>query len=497
MMGTPKRPSRKISKLYTELTAQISANNAEEARRVYKELLHSGQPIGAIVGIAMSSVHKEENHRESRESEAAINELPGQQQISVGLRQSAAEVTLQPLPKVDLYIDRSERSPVALRRLGRADKDDRRPKALPALRRLPTGITQVASDAKAPEPTAVGAAGLDIAYETFIDTADVAPDAETPETTAVAGVAGLDIAYEAFTDITDDARSISPAGVAQSPRPGSGFQLVMRYAVRRAQIEPTQVTSEEEARDSAAVDGAGDAGTHHEPIPDTAHDPQLISSAGVAQSPSVNSGLQATGRLATRSIIVLAAALVATVGFTLPLREHRPADEDRAAALQPADVSPPTLAIAAGAAGLSRAALSPTITVALAGLSEEKRPTVVMPSVAPADKAAVIAAAPAIIPTGAPVSPAYVSALLRRGDALLATGDMVSARLFYEQAAMAGDATAALWLGESFDSRFLAVAGLSGVHSDPALAARWYRRARELGANEAEILLKSTEDRPD
>jgi len=539
-MGPPKRPSRKKSKLYTELAAQISANNAEEARRVYKELLRSGEPVGAIVGIAMASVHKEEYHRESRESESAINEPSGQQQISVGLRQSAAEVALQQVPSVELYIGRSER----LKRSGCADGDDRRPDVFPALRRLPTEITQVASDAEAPEPTAVGGAtGFDIAYQAF--TADATSDAEAPEPTAVGGATGLDIAYEAFaadatsdaevpeptavggatgfdiayeaftadatsdadapeptdglgiayeafTDTADDPRPISPTGVVQSPRPGPGLQLVMRYAMRRAQIEPTQVTSDADAPEPAAVDGAGDSDIHHEPITDTPHDP-----AGVAQSPSVNPGLEAAGRLATRSIIVLAAALAATVGISLPLREHRPADKDRAAALQPAVVSPPTLAFAAGAAGLSRAALSPTITVASAGFSEEKRPTVVMPGVAPADKAAVIAAVPAIIPAGAPVSPADVSALLRRGDALLATGDIVSARLFYEQAAMAGDATAALWLGESYDSRFLAVAGLHGLHSDPALAARWYRRARELGASEAEILLKSTEDRPD
>ena len=103
-----------------------------------------------------------------------------------------------------------------------------------------------------------------------------------------------------------------------------------------------------------------------------ADDPRLISPAGVAQSPSLGSGLQSIGRLATRTIIVLTAALVATVGVILLLSGHRPADQYRAAALQPAVVSPPTLAIAAGAAGLSGAALSPTITVASAGLSEER-----------------------------------------------------------------------------------------------------------------------------
>jgi TPR repeat protein len=37
----------------------------------------------------------------------------------------------------------------------------------------------------------------------------------------------------------------------------------------------------------------------------------------------------------------------------------------------------------------------------------------------------------------------------------------------------------------------LALARLNGVRGDLAVATRWYRRARELGDPEAEILLKS------
>ena len=492
-MAAPIRSSDEISQLYKQLADQISAENEAGVRRVYKELLRSGEPVGAIVGIAMSSVQKVGNRRENGGSEPTTDKPSGALRVPVKLRQSASEVTPRQIPCADVHIDRSEPTPVGFTELRGADGDDGPLKVLPTQRRAQAEPTQVTPDAEAPEPAAVdGAIDPDIHHEPFTDTADVTSEAETPNPAAVDEVGDLDVHHEPVTDTAHAPPPISPTGVAHSPRPSSDLQLVMRLAMRRAQTEPTPVTSDADAPEPAAVDGAGDSDIHHEPITDTPHDP-----AGVAQSPSVNPGLEAAGRLATRSIIVLAAALAATVGISLPLREHRPADKDRAAALQPAVVSPPTLAFAAGAAGLSRAALSPTITVASAGFSEEKRPTVVMPGVAPSDKAAVIAAVPAIIPAGAPVSPADVSALLRRGDALLATGDIVSARLFYEQAAMAGDATAALWLGESYDSRFLAVAGLHGLHSDPALAARWYRRARELGASEAEILLKSTEDRPD
>jgi hypothetical protein len=94
-----------------------------------------------------------------------------------------------------------------------------------------------------------------------------------------------------------------------------------------------------------------------------------------------------------------------------------------------------------------------------------------------------------------PASPApsatEIATLLARGDALIAKGDLASARLFYERAAEAGDGQAALRLGESYDPAFLAQAHLSGVRGDALAAARWYRRARELGISEAETLLQT------
>jgi hypothetical protein len=85
-----------------------------------------------------------------------------------------------------------------------------------------------------------------------------------------------------------------------------------------------------------------------------------------------------------------------------------------------------------------------------------------------------------------------IAALLARGDALLAQGDVSSARLFYERAADAGEGLAALRLGNTFDPAFLDFAHLR-VRGDSAMAVSWYARARELGAAEAEILLKRLE----
>jgi hypothetical protein len=133
------------------------------------------------------------------------------------------------------------------------------------------------------------------------------------------------------------------------------------------------------------------------------------------------------------------------------------------------------------------------------------------PIVASADPAAPLGALPpnpktpaaatrANLPVGvtksstAPVEPANQtlnSALLARGDALFVSGDVASARLFYERAANAGDGHAALRLGETYDPAFLARTGLIGSRENASVAAYWYQRASELGVPDGEILLKA------
>lgn len=86
-----------------------------------------------------------------------------------------------------------------------------------------------------------------------------------------------------------------------------------------------------------------------------------------------------------------------------------------------------------------------------------------------------------------------ITELLARGDTLLRSGDIASARLFYERAANAGNGRAALVLGATFDPVFLGRGAVPGVPSDPAEARLWYQRARDLGEADAERRLKSFE----
>ncbi len=93
-------------------------------------------------------------------------------------------------------------------------------------------------------------------------------------------------------------------------------------------------------------------------------------------------------------------------------------------------------------------------------------------------------------PAGLTLPADMLALLLRRGDVLLALGDVSSARLLYERAAAGGDGRAATGAGKTYDPLFLSEIGARGIQADPAAAAAWYRRAIELGDQSAAERLK-------
>jgi hypothetical protein len=94
----------------------------------------------------------------------------------------------------------------------------------------------------------------------------------------------------------------------------------------------------------------------------------------------------------------------------------------------------------------------------------------------------------AVIPDPRPadnLSRDEIASLLRRGQDLVATGDIASGRLMLTRAAQAGNAEASLALAGTFDAAVLANLRAVGVQPDPAKARAWYTRAAEQGSLEA------------
>jgi type II secretory pathway predicted ATPase ExeA len=67
--------------------------------------------------------------------------------------------------------------------------------------------------------------------------------------------------------------------------------------------------------------------------------------------------------------------------------------------------------------------------------------------------------------------------LLRRGETLLGQGDVLAARLFFERAALEGNAAAALRAAKTYDPDFIATIDAPGLKADVSRAIQWYRQA--------------------
>jgi TPR repeat protein len=96
---------------------------------------------------------------------------------------------------------------------------------------------------------------------------------------------------------------------------------------------------------------------------------------------------------------------------------------------------------------------------------------------------------PTAVPDATP--PAATQGLVARARARLALGDVAGARLYLERAVELGDGSAALMLGSSYDTAWLAAQGVQGVTADPERARTYFERARELGAAEAVARLRA------
>lgn len=97
-------------------------------------------------------------------------------------------------------------------------------------------------------------------------------------------------------------------------------------------------------------------------------------------------------------------------------------------------------------------------------------------------------APPSSPPLGAATADSAI--LVTRGEQMLAAGDIVGARKFFERAVARGDAAGACGIGKTYDPLVLRQLPVIGFAPDPRKAAGWYKRAADGGSREASRLLE-------
>ncbi len=221
-------------------------------------------------------------------------------------------------------------------------------------------------------------------------------------------------------------------GVVQPNKPGSAAAPASLVVANTAPAPPPQPAS---TPDAAPGNASADAHMSQEPSP-----PAILPTAASPVQQRVIAASQPAGGAAAHpnNDVALPSSPTATAGD-----------------LQPSARSPQLKQAAAipAPAAVSSAAVAPRGNTAAT-------PAIAQPSPAVARE---------------------LSVLLARGDAMLALGDVVTARLFYQRAATLGSARAAMAAGKTYDSAFLASIDATGIIPDRAAADFWYRKGAALG----------------
>src|SRR6266446_3854114 len=173
--------------------------------------------------------------------------------------------------------------------------------------------------------------------------------------------------------------------------------------------------------------------------------------------------------------------------------------KDAARLSAPASQTPGVRSVTTVAVAPTREEITTAYQSALQGRAPAATPPAAAPPAAPAPVAAAPpAAAPVAAPPPAPVpelmipgdgthqlDPNEIAASLRRGDDLIASGDLAAARLVLRRAANAGVAQAAMTLAGTYDPVILEKLGVHGFVPDVAMARVWYEKAKKFGSAEA------------
>jgi hypothetical protein len=84
-----------------------------------------------------------------------------------------------------------------------------------------------------------------------------------------------------------------------------------------------------------------------------------------------------------------------------------------------------------------------------------------------------------------------ITTMVTRGQTMLESGDIASARLLLQRAAESGDQNAAMAMAATYDPAVMNELGVRGVEADVQKARYWYQKASEYGSKEAPKRLES------
>lgn len=126
----------------------------------------------------------------------------------------------------------------------------------------------------------------------------------------------------------------------------------------------------------------------------------------------------------------------------------------------------------------------PTTATAPAALPNDRPPTIV--------QAKPVAPAPAPSSNVSGITPEE-TAMLERGNRLLLSGDIASARMLYERVARLGLPEGAIAMAGTYDPIILETIPVAGMRPDVDMAIKWYKTAEALGSSIAKSRLLALE----
>jgi TPR repeat protein len=196
-------------------------------------------------------------------------------------------------------------------------------------------------------------------------------------------------------------------------------------------------------------------------------------------------------------VLAAGVALASLAAFATAYLGQLPADSAKGALETAADVAATALApqdLQAAPVPVASGASGQVITSTYQSALQSQAPAVEVPAAAQVPAALPPAAAfpePEATPTIHHLAPEEVASLLKRGDTLIASGDVAAARLVMRRAAEAGNARAAATLAGTYDPAVLAKLGVHGIVPDMEMARAWYEKAKQFGSPEASRRLEA------